>query len=68
MLDEYGRLKYEIYQRLPGTSDATGTAQRRLEYLWRHGHYQPGGSALADLSTVHRIRAGAAAPRRGEVW
>ena len=68
VLDEYGRLKYEIYQRLPGTSDATGTAQRRLDYLWRHGHYQPGGSALADLSTVHRIRAGAAAPRRGEVW
>ena len=68
VLDEYGRLKYEIYQRLPGTSDATGNAQRRLDYLWRHGHYQPGGSALADLSTVHRVRAGAAAPRRGEVW
>lgn len=68
VLDEYGRLKYEIYQRLPGTSDSTGNAQRRLEYLWRHGHYHPGGSALSDLSAVHRMRAGVTAVRREEVW
>jgi hypothetical protein len=68
VLDEYGRLKYEIYQRLPGTSDGTGNAQRRLEYLWRHGHYHPRGSALSDLSAVHRMRAGVTAVRREEVW
>ena len=68
ILDEYGRLKYEIYQRLPGTGDGSGNAQRRLEYLWRHGHYEPGGSALSDLATVHRIRAGAGTRERDEVW
>jgi hypothetical protein len=68
VLDEYGRLKYEIYQRLPGTGDGSGNAQRRLHYLWEHGHYGPGGSALSDLSSVHRIRAGAAAAQRDEVW
>jgi hypothetical protein len=68
VLDEYGRLKYEIFQRLPGTGDGSGNAQKRLEYLWEHGHYGPGGSALSDLSTVHRIRAGAATAQRSEEW
>jgi hypothetical protein len=68
VLDEYGRLKYEVYQRLPGTSDDTGNAQRRLDYLWGQGHYLPGGSALSDLSSVHRMRAGAGSVRRDEVW
>jgi hypothetical protein len=68
VLDEYGRLKYEIYQRLPGTGDGSGNTQRRLEYLWEHGHYQPGGSSLSDLSAVHRQRAGAVSRRRGEEW
>jgi len=68
VLDEYGRLKYEIYQRLPGTSDGTGNAQRRLDYLWGHGHFLPGGSSLSDLPTVHRTRAGASPARRDEAW
>jgi hypothetical protein len=68
VLDEYGRLKYEIYQRLPGTGDGSGNAQRRLAYLWEQGHYGPGGSALSDLSRVHRMRAGAASVRRDEAW
>ena len=64
-------LKYEIFNRLPTLDDpiALGAAQRRLDYLWAQGYFEPGSSFAARLSSLHR-RAGAR-PRPvppGEVW
>lgn len=69
VLDEYGRLKYEIYQRLPGQGGgSTRSAQARLDYLWESGHFHPGSSFASRLATIHRLRAGEDAVDRAEVW
>jgi hypothetical protein len=71
VLDEYGRLKYEIYNRLPrkGAADGNAEAQGRLQYLWDHGAFEEGQSSNARLATLHRQRAGLGEPEpRDEVW
>jgi hypothetical protein len=70
VLDEYGMLKYEIYNRLPTTDDrlALEAAQRRLDYLWAQGYYEKGSSFAARLSALHLRRALDADQFRGEVW
>jgi len=70
VLDEYGRLKYEIHNRLPSTDrkDSQETAQSRLQYLWDHGAFDRGASLGARLATLHRARAGEPALARGEGW
>jgi hypothetical protein len=68
VLDEYGRLKYEIYQRLPGQGGGTRSAQARLQYLWDSGHFHPESSFGSRLSAIHRLRAGEDAVEREEVW
>lgn len=71
ILDEYGRLKYEIHNRLPrrkGGDDNAG-AQKRLQYLWDHGAFGAGRSLNARLATLHRRRLGLAElDARSEVW
>jgi hypothetical protein len=70
ILDDYGRLKYEVHNRLPDpeeTKDVT-KAQRRLQYLWEQGHFEKGASFTARLATMHRLRAGEPPVPRTEVW
>jgi hypothetical protein len=70
ILDDYGRLKYEVHNRLPAPGDAAevATAQRRLQYLWEQGHFAPGASFAARLARMHRLRAGEPATARAEAW
>lgn len=59
VFDEYGRLKYDIHNRLPRKSEGDGLAeaQARLQYLWDHG-IVAGRAARVQLATLHRRRAG----------
>jgi hypothetical protein len=71
ILDEYGRLKFEIHNLLPSRSDKRGLArsQRRLDYLWQQGYFDKGASFAARLATIHRLRAGEQPPiARLEIW
>jgi hypothetical protein len=70
ILDDYGRLKYEVHNRLPEPNvkkDVT-TAQKRLQYLWEQGYFEPGASLAARLASLHRLRAGEPPVPRREVW
>jgi hypothetical protein len=70
ILDDYGRLKYEVHNRLP-SPDATKEvtkAQERIDYLWEQGHFEKGASFAARIATLHRLRAGAPIMPRSEVW
>jgi hypothetical protein len=71
VLDEYGRLKFEIYNRLPSKEDGEGTqkAQERLEYLWSQGAFDSARPLEERMATLHRRRLGLAElDRREEVW
>jgi hypothetical protein len=68
VLDEYGRLKYEVFQRLPGSGDGSGRSQARLEYLWENGFLRTRPSVGARLAAMHRLRAGAGARQPLEAW
>jgi hypothetical protein len=71
VLDEYGRLKYEIHNRLPrqGEPEGQADAQERLQYLWDHGAFDAGRSFDARLATLHRRRAGVDSQiDREEAW
>jgi hypothetical protein len=71
ILDEYGRLKYDIHNRLPrknGGSEDT-EAQERLQYLWDHGAFDVSESLNARFARLHRRRAGLGGSEdRSEVW
>jgi hypothetical protein len=70
VLDDYGRLKYEVHNRLPDpTSEKdVAKAQQRLDYLWEQGHFDRGASFAARLATIHRLRAVEPSVPRREVW
>lgn len=70
ILDEYGRLKYEIHNRLPDgeAGQELDTAQTRLNYLWNQGFFDKGSSFGARLATMHRLRAGQNPLQRDEAW
>jgi hypothetical protein len=70
ILDDYGRLKYEVHNRLPDPSrtDDVEKAQERLQSLWEQGHFDEGASFAARLATMHRLRAGEPTVPRDEVW
>ena len=70
ILDEYGMLKYEVHNRVPGPGDreARADAQRRLQYLWNEGYFARGASLARRLSNLHRRRALDVSLPRGEVW
>lgn len=50
IFDEYGRLKYHIYNPLLGSKQ-----DARIEYLWNHGEYSPKASRL-HFAGLHRMR------------
>jgi hypothetical protein len=70
ILDDYGRLKYEVHNRLtdPNTTEDVAQAQRRLEYLWEQGHFAKEASFTSRLATLHRLRAGQPPVPSMEVW
>jgi hypothetical protein len=70
ILDDYGRLKYEVHNRLPNPDREkdVAKAQARLQHLWEQGHYEKGASLTARLATMHRLRAAEPAVPRTEVW
>jgi hypothetical protein len=70
ILDEYGMLKYEIFNRLPTLDDpiALEAAQRRLDYLWAQDYFEKGSSFAARLSSLHLRRALDVDQFREEVW
>jgi hypothetical protein len=71
ILDEYGRLKFEIHNLLPTRNDTPRVerAQRRLDYLWEQGYFEKGASFAARLATIHRLRAGEQPSiSRSEIW
>ena len=61
ILDEYGELKFEIYNPIPvrgkQSDDRKGRAQRRLDYLWDNGFLDRGASLAKGLPALHRARA-----------
>jgi hypothetical protein len=70
ILDDYGRLKYEVHNRLPDPANKSDVdkAQARLQSLWEQGYFDEGASFAARLATIHRLRAGEALEPRAEVW
>jgi len=70
ILDDYGRLKYEVHNRLPDPANQSDVdkAQARLQSLWEQGYFDEGASFAARLATIHRLRAGEALEPRAEVW
>ena len=65
VFDEYGRLKYNIHNRI----DDTKRQQKRLNYLCAYGFFDPGSAALRRISALHLRRSMAArlVPRK-EGW
>jgi hypothetical protein len=59
ILDEYGKLKYEITQPIPTKGHRTPIrrTQRRLDFMWGSGAFLPGASLRTGLSAMHRTRA-----------
>jgi hypothetical protein len=70
ILDEYGGLKYEIHNRLPNRRDegSVTAAQGRLDYLWEHGHFEPGNSKAVRIATMHRARVLGTPATSKEAW
>jgi hypothetical protein len=61
ILDEYGELKYEVYNHVPATGrqpeDRVARSQRQLDYMWDNGFLDPGASLTRGLPALHRARA-----------
>ena len=61
ILDEYGDLKYEVYNPIPkrggDTVERRERWQRRLDYLWDNGYLDRGATLTKGLPALHRERA-----------
>jgi hypothetical protein len=70
ILDDYGRLKYEVHNRLPDLDRPTDVekAQRRLDSLWEQGYYSAAESVGVRLATIHRLRAIEPSLHAEEIW
>lgn len=53
IFDEYGLLKFHINNRIRDPE----RQNKRLQYLWDHGHIQRGSSLYRRISHLHRLRA-----------
>jgi hypothetical protein len=53
IFDEYGRLKFNITNRLDDADRQT----RRLQHLWDYGHFSPGAAVWRQFAYTHRLRA-----------
>jgi hypothetical protein len=61
ILDEYGDLKFEVYNPIPARTGMSVERrrrwQRRLDYLWDNGFLDQGASLTRGLPSLHRERA-----------
>ena len=64
IFDEYGRLKYHVYNPLRGDE----RQQQRLDSLWESGALQRDTTARLTISGMHLRRATRAVKRRREQW
>jgi hypothetical protein len=64
IFDEYGRLKFHVRNRLADAERQT----RRLEHLWRYGHFSDGASLRNRFSHMHRLRSMNTATQLREGW
>lgn len=63
IFDEYGRLKFHIYNRFRSTFQTT-----RLKYLWEYGFFTPASAARRRFSSLHRQRASGTDKQYREEW
>ena len=61
ILDEYGELKYSVYNPVPSRKerqsiDRRDRAQKRLDFLWENGFLDVGASLAKSLPSLHRAR------------
>jgi hypothetical protein len=59
IFDEYGELKYNVHNLIPGLGQSPKRqrrAQRRLDYLWENGFLDEGASLTKGLAVMHRAR------------
>jgi hypothetical protein len=59
IFDEYGELKYNVHNLIPGLDQSPRRqrrAQRRLDYLWENGFLDEGASLTKGLAGLHRAR------------
>jgi hypothetical protein len=64
IFDEYGRLKFNIANKLDNARRQT----TRLNYLWRYGFFNKGSSRRHSFAAMHRQRSLGAASRIQEEW
>lgn len=64
IFDEYGRLKFNVSNRIADTERQS----RRLQALWEAGHFRKGASLHRRFSALHRARATHAPRRLREEW
>jgi hypothetical protein len=62
IFDEYGRLKYHIFNPLRGSQQ-----NKRIDYLWRNGGFS-GKSLRLRFSALHRTRAAQEEEQIEEAW
>jgi hypothetical protein len=63
IFDEYGHLKYHVYNRLTGSRQ-----QARLDYLWSIGALRTDSPARLSISRLHLRRGAGATVRAEEEW
>ena len=63
IFDEYGRLKFHIYNRFRSSFQTT-----RLKYLWDYGFFTPAAAARLRFSSLHRQRASGTDKHYREEW
>ena len=59
IFDEYGELKYNVHNLVPGPNQSPRRlrrSQRRLDYLWENGFFDEGASLTRRLAVQHRAR------------
>lgn len=70
IFDEYGRLKFAISKRLHDATrpEVQARQSKRLQDLWRYGHYRKGASLTRRFSAMHRQRSLGSRRVIGEGW
>jgi hypothetical protein len=53
IFDEYGRLKYQIFNRIENSARQTP----RLKYLWKNGYFEEGAADVNPFAQLHLSRA-----------
>jgi hypothetical protein len=66
VFDEYGQLKFNVHNSFKDVA----RQQRRLDYLWKYGYFNPARPALSRFGDMHLRRGMAASiePDNGESW